>query len=88
VIYPNPQVSVPISRSTSSRTARHTSAHRPHQGCLDTQYRPLLSIMNRCGGSIDVFSRRAYSRRVMLIGGGRLDAWTLLRHSAPERRTL
>ena len=88
VIYTNPQ----FQRSDLTLDVIERLAAHPRIGYIkdaSTNTGRLLSIMNRCGDSIDVFSASAHiPAAVMLIGGRGLDGGPGLHHSAPERRAL
>ena len=88
VIYTNPQ----FQRSDLTLDVIARLAAHPRIGYIkdaSTNTGRLLSIMNRCGDSIKVFSASAHiPAAVMLIGGVGLDGGAGLHHSAAERRTL
>ena len=88
VIYTNPQ----FQRSDLTLDVIERLAAHPRIGYIkdaSTNTGRLLSIMNRCGDSIKVFSASAHiPAAVMLIGGRGLDGGPGLHHPAPERRAL
>ncbi len=88
VIYTNPQFQrADLTLDVIARLAAHPRINYIKDASTNTGR--LLSIMNRCGDSIKVFSASAHiPAAVMLIGGVGWMAGTGLSHSAPERRAV
>ena len=88
VIYTNPQFQrADLTLDVIARLATHPRINYIKDASTNTGR--LLSIMNRCGDAIKVFSASAHiPAAVMLIGGVGLDGGTGLFDSAPERRAV
>ena len=88
VIYTNPQFQrADLTLDVIARLAAHPRINYIKDASTNTGR--LMSIMNRCGDSIKVFSASAHiPAAVMLIGGVGLDGGTGLPDSAPERRAV
>jgi hypothetical protein len=87
VIYTNPQ----FQRSDLTLDVIERLATHPRIGYIkdaSTNTGRLLSIINRCGDSIKVFSASAHIRGGDADRRLRLDGGTCLHHSAAERRAL
>ena len=87
MIYTNPQ----FQRSDLTLDVIERLAGHPRIGYIkdaSTNTGRLLSIINRCGDNIKVFSASAHIPAAVMLIGGSVDGGAGLHHSASERRAV